>query len=163
MILHVVLYHNPQLPPLVSEDGQMVPIVEMATQLPEKWEQLCLVELHRLRSTITYPDTTVAYCLKLASNVCTCLCRRLPNNSTTTKDAAYSTGLGYCRTRGTAAPQFVCCTRSSQLEHTLCRFGTTPTLVRTGLGYYFNHGYVNLHVALVLNCVDCFQRLHRML
>ena len=45
MILHVVLYHNPQLPPLVSEDGQMVPIVEMATQLPEKWEQLCLMVL----------------------------------------------------------------------------------------------------------------------
>ena len=26
----------------------------------------------------------------------------------------------------------------------------------------FNHGYVNLYVALVLNCVDCFQRLHRL-
>ena len=34
-------------------------------------------------------------------------------------------------------------------------------MVSTGLGYYFNHGYVNLRVALVLNCVDCFQRLHR--
>ena len=40
MILHVVLYHNPQLPPLVHEDGQMISIVKMATQLPKKWEQL---------------------------------------------------------------------------------------------------------------------------
>ena len=40
MILHVVLYHNPQLPPLVREDGQMISIVKMATQLPKKWEQL---------------------------------------------------------------------------------------------------------------------------
>ena len=38
MILHVVLYHNLQLPPLVHEDGQMISIVKMATQLPEKWE-----------------------------------------------------------------------------------------------------------------------------
>ena len=36
----MVLYHNPQLPPLVHEDGQMISIVKMATQLPEKWEQL---------------------------------------------------------------------------------------------------------------------------
>ena len=34
------LYHNPQLPPLVREDGQMISIVKMATQLPKKWEQL---------------------------------------------------------------------------------------------------------------------------
>ena len=40
MILHVVLYHNPQLPPLVRKDGQMISIVKMATQLPKKWEQL---------------------------------------------------------------------------------------------------------------------------
>ena len=43
VILHVVLYHDSRLPPLVREDGQTVPVVELvATQLPEKWEQLVL-------------------------------------------------------------------------------------------------------------------------
>lgn len=40
VILHVVLYHDPQLPPLVRDDGQTIPVVELATQLPEKWERL---------------------------------------------------------------------------------------------------------------------------
>ena len=40
VILHVVLYHDPRLPPLVRDDGQTIPVVELATQLPEKWEQL---------------------------------------------------------------------------------------------------------------------------
>ena len=40
MILHVVLCHNPQLPPLVCKDGQMISIVKTAAQLPKKWEQL---------------------------------------------------------------------------------------------------------------------------
>ena len=43
VILHVVLYHDSRLPPLVCEDGQTVPVVELvATQLPEKWAQLVL-------------------------------------------------------------------------------------------------------------------------
>ena len=43
VILHVVLYHDSRLPPLFREDGQPVPVVELAaTQLPEKWEQLVL-------------------------------------------------------------------------------------------------------------------------
>ena len=43
VILHAVLYHDSRLPPLVREDGQTVPVVELAaTQLPEKWEQLVL-------------------------------------------------------------------------------------------------------------------------
>ena len=40
VILHVVLYHDPRLPPLVRDDGQTIPVVELANQLPEKWEQL---------------------------------------------------------------------------------------------------------------------------
>ena len=40
MILHVVLYHDAELPALVREDGQTIPVVELATQLPAKWEQL---------------------------------------------------------------------------------------------------------------------------
>ena len=43
VILHVVLYQASRLPPLFREDGQTVPVVELAaTQLPEKWEQLVL-------------------------------------------------------------------------------------------------------------------------
>ena len=38
LILHVVLYHDAELPALVREDGQTIPVVELATQLPEKWE-----------------------------------------------------------------------------------------------------------------------------
>jgi hypothetical protein len=40
VILHVVLYHDAELPALVREDGQTIPVVELATQLPAKWEQL---------------------------------------------------------------------------------------------------------------------------
>ena len=40
VILHMVLYHGPWLSPLVCEDGQMFSVIELATQLTEKWEQL---------------------------------------------------------------------------------------------------------------------------
>ena len=36
----MVLYHGPWLSPLVREDGQMTSVIELATQLTEKWEQL---------------------------------------------------------------------------------------------------------------------------
>ena len=39
VVLHVVLYHDPQLPPLVREDGGTIPVIELASQLPAGWEQ----------------------------------------------------------------------------------------------------------------------------
>ncbi|MEC8254661.1 MAG: DUF2851 family protein [SAR324 cluster bacterium] len=164
VILHVVLYHDPRLPPLVRDDGQTIPVVELATQLPEKWEQLVPDGAALLKEYERLPG----HCGSLLPEIGQQRLRLLLQEAT--EQRLQQKRQPIQQAWDTAEPEELLHRALFAALGAPTGAPPLPSCYNGYLGRLYNRGYVNLRAALVLSCwlaglgyVDCFRRLHQML